>query len=186
MNTLQHIRQAIAFAMVDGLKFSILWCIGFFCFFKGVGNSTLGAIAICAITFTPIAGCILAHKFKKEVRENGPINFGKAYIYSFLIYIFASVIMAIFCFAYFNWIDNGAFAEAEIQALRSPEAIAAMQGTDFMAQMDLAAKQEGYKNFEDAILNFSPINLAASIFNMNFFIGALLALPTALFAKTRD
>lgn len=185
MNALQHIRQAIAFAMVDGLKFSILWCIGFFCFFKGVGNNTLATIAICAITFTPIAGCILAHQFKKQVVENGPINFGKAYIYSILIYLFAAIIMSIFGFAYFNWIDNGSFAETEIQALHSAEAQAAMQGTDFMAQMDLAAQREGYKNFEDAIINFSPINLAASIFNMNFFISALLALPTALFAKTR-
>ena len=185
MTTIQNLRQANAFAMVDALKFAVLWCIAFYCTFKGYGNPTLSMIGFCCTIGVPVVGGVLAYRFEKQVREDGPVGYGKAYMYSVMLYLFASILMTLFSFAYFQWMEPGSFASTEIEVLSSPEAQKAFNGVDIFQALNSMARQEGFKSYEDYLHSISAIDIAATIFNMNFFLSIFLALPTALFGKSR-
>ena len=111
MTRQQSFRQANAFAMLDGLWFGLYWCFGFLCVIKGMGSSTLGSLGTMVTLSVPVLGCFFARKFERQVREDAPVGFGKAYLYGFLLYFYASLILAIFAFVYFNWFDHGVFAQ---------------------------------------------------------------------------
>lgn len=185
MTTNQTLRQTNAFAMMDGLMFGLYWCFGFLCTVKGIGNSALSSLGIMVIISAPILGCYLAHRFEKQVRADEPVSYGKAYLYSVLLYLYAAIILSVAAFIYFRWIDGGSFVTDYMAIHNSPEMQQALQQSGMQDFFNIAVKQNGFSNLEEMLRSIGPADIAASLFNANFFLGLLLALITALFGKTR-
>lgn len=185
MTTNQTLRQTNAFAMLDGLMFGLYWCFGFLCTVKGIGNSALSSLGVMVIISTPILGCYLAHRFEKQVRTDEPVSYGKAYLYSVLLYLYAAIILSVAAFVYFRWLDNGSFVTAYMAVHNLPEMQQALQQSGMQDFFNAVVKQNGFSNLEEMLRSISPADIAASLFNANFFLGLLLALITALFGKTR-
>lgn len=185
MTTNQTLRQTNAFAMMDGLMFGLYWCFGFLCTVKGMGNSALSSLGVMVIISAPILGCYLAHRFEKQVRDDEPVSYGKAYLYSVLLYLYAAIILSVAAFVYFRWIDSGSFVTDYMAIHNSPEMQQALQQSGMQDFFNIAVKQNGFSNLEEMLRSIGPADIAASLFNANFFLGLLLALITALFGKTR-
>lgn len=185
MTRQQSFRQANAFAMLDGLWFGLYCCFGFLCVIKGMGSSTLGSLGTMVTLSVPVLGCFFARKFERQVRDDAPVGYGKAYLYSILLYFYASLILAIFAFVYFNWFDHGVFAQNYIVALNSPEVREVMEQGNFNLMLGSASSQSGLETVEELVRSVTPVDMAAGLFNMNILIGLLLALPTAAFGCTR-
>lgn len=178
------LRQTNAFAMFDGLKFGLYWCFGFLCTVKGFGNDSLSALGTLAIISAPILGCYLARRFERQVRADGAVSFGKGYLYAAFLYLYAAIILTIFAYIYFNWIDGGEFVNSYLAQINSPEMQEALKASGMQEIFDNYIAQGGFKNIEQMLRSISPVDIAASLFNTNFLLGLILALPTALFAKS--
>lgn len=185
MTSQQTFRQANAFAMLDGLKFGVYWCFGFFCVVKGICNVPLNTLGLLVTLSAPIFGCYLTHRFEKQVRPDEPVSYGKAYLYSALLYFYATVILAIAAFVYFKMLDNGQFADSYMAIYNSVETQAAIKETQMDLLIDATVKQNGFNNFEELFRSVGPMEIAMGLFNLNTLTGLILSLPTALFGRTR-
>lgn len=186
MDKQQKFRQTNAFALFDGLFFGIYCCVGLLGIVKGISSDTLSALGTMVTVSVPVLGCYFAHKFERQVRGDAPVSYRRAYVYSFLIYFYASLIMAVFAFVYFQWIDSGNFVQNYMTIYNSPEMQDALSETGMTQTIDAAVRQNGFESFEDALKSIGPFDIASSVLNVNFLAGLFLALPTALFGKTRS
>lgn len=177
--------QANAFAMVDGLKFGIYWCLGFLCTVKGLGGTTLATLGILVTLSAPFLGIFLARRFESSVRSDAPVGFGKAFLYSVLLYLYASIILSIVAFVYFNWLDHGAFVNSYISVISAPDMQSALRQAGLEQMFSDTAHQSGFSNFEELLRSIRPIDIAMSLFNFNIIMGIILSLPTALVALLR-
>lgn len=177
--------QANAFAMVDGLKFGIYCCLGFLCTVKGLGGTTLATLGILVTLSAPFLGIFLARRFESSVRSDAPVGFGKAFLYSVLLYLYASIILSIVAFVYFNWLDHGAFVNSYISVISAPDMQSALRQAGLEQMFSDTAHQSGFSNFEELLRSIRPIDIAMSLFNFNIIMGIILSLPTALVALLR-
>ena len=139
------------------------------------------------VTLTvPVMGCYFARKFERQVRDDAPVSFGRAYLYSVLLYIYASVLLAACVFIYFQWFDKGAFVDSYVMAFNSPETQAALKQSGMDASFDEAMRQSGFRSVREMLSSISAFDMSSTMLNMNVMAGLLLALPTALFGKTRQ
>lgn len=171
--------------MFDGIKFGIYCGFGFLCFVKGIGGETLATLSMLVTITAPIFGGYLAKRFETQVRPDAPVGYGRAYLYSALLYFYGSCILALAGFVYFKWFDNGNFVNAYIAALNLPDVQQSIQQSGLDTSMQVTAQQGGFNTFEDLMRSLTPAEVAAGLFNSNIFIGLILAIPTALFARTR-
>lgn len=185
MTRLETFIQANAFAMVDGLKFGIYWCLGFLCTVKGLGGTTLATLGMLITLSAPFLGIFLARRFESRVRVDAPVGFGKAYLYSVLLYLYASAILAIVAFAYFNWVDHGAFINSYISVISSPDMQSALRQAGLDQMFSDTAHQGGFSSFEELLRSIRPIDIGMSLFNFNIIMGIILSLPTALITILR-
>ncbi|MBR1917640.1 MAG: DUF4199 domain-containing protein [Bacteroidaceae bacterium] len=180
------LRQTNAFAMLDGLLFGIYWCFGFLCAVKGVGGGGLSTLGMMVIISAPFLGCYFARRFERQVRQDEPVGYGKAYLYSALLYLYASIILALAAYAYFHWLDGGNFVSSYIALQNAPEMQQALHESGMQDFFDNAVAQSGFSSLEEMLRSIGPADIAASLFNVNIFLGLLLSLPTALVGKTRS
>ena len=186
MTNNETLRQTNAFAMLYGLKFGLYWCFGFFCAVKGIGGGTLSTLGMMVIISTPFMGCYLAHRFESQVRPDGPVSYGKAYLYSALLYFYAATILALIAYIYFRWFDGGRFVDSFMAVQNTPEMQEAMRVSGMQQYLDTIVAQSGFTDLGEMLRSITPAEIAASLFNMNIFLGLLLSLITALVGKTRS
>ena len=62
----------------------------------------------------------------------------------------------------------------------------AMQQSGMRDFINNAVAQSGFNSLEEMLRSIGPTDIAASLFNVNIFLGLLLSLPTALIGKTRN
>lgn len=177
--------QTNAFAMVDGLKFGIYWCLGFLCTVKGLGGTTLATLGMLMTLSAPFLGIYLARRFENSVRSDAPVGFGKAYLYSALLYLYASAILSIVAFIYFNWLDHGAFINSYISVISAPDMQSALRQAGLEQMFSDTAHQSGFNSFEELLRSVRPFDISMSLFDFNVFMGLILSLPTALMAIMR-
>ncbi len=180
------LKQTNAFAMFNGLFFGVYCCVGFLCAVKGLANSGMSTLGLLITITVPIMGFYFARKFERQVREDCPVSFGRSYLYSVMLYLYASILLAIFAFAYFQWFDNGAFAHSYASLLNAPEMQEALKQSGMNRSIDETLQQTGFSSVEEMLLSVRPFDVALGMLNMNIIAGVVLAVPTALFGKTRQ
>lgn len=178
-------KQTNAYAMQLGGIFGLYWCIGLFCLIAGFKVPALSSLSLLIILSTPILGIALARHFEKQVRIDGPVYYGRAYLFSFLMYFYASILLAGITYIYFSLFDHGAFIEANIAYMQRPEMREFMDSPDVKIQMQSMLSATGFKNVEELLRSISPIMITANIVDANLIFAVLLSFPTALISQTR-
>lgn len=181
----QLLKQTNAFATFDGLFFGVYFCVGFLCTIKGISSNALSMLGFLITITAPVLGCYFANRFEKQVRVDGLVKYNRAYLYCSLMYIYASILLALFTFIYFTWLDNGSFASSYISAYYSADVQQVVKEYNWDAVLKQEMQENGFKNIEELIESIKPIDIASGILNCNITIGLLLALPTAFFARSR-
>ena len=180
-------KQTNAYAMQLGALFGLLWSVGFACLIGGFTHPSFHDMFIFLVLSTPAIGILLIRHFEQQVRIDGQVNYGRAYLFSFLMYLYATILLAGICYAYLRIFDNGNFAEANIAYLHRPEVVKMLHQEPWRSQTEGLLLQTGFKSFEDIIRHFyTPILFTANIVDLNIFLGLILSLPTALFGLTRS
>ena len=168
-------RQTNAFAMQYGMIYGLYWCLSFL--FLVSTQPSLQSLGTILFISTPFVGFYLARRFSATVRSDGPVTYGRCYIFSLLTYCYATAILAITSYCYFRFIDHGHFIAYNLEILDRPDV------KQLFASPDVRNQMGGLKidDLKTALQSLTPISITASVINMSILAGLFLSIPTALF-----
>lgn len=166
--------QLKAYARQYGAFMGLAWIAIFACFIGTVFKPALSIAFDIGIIMIPI----LAHFFVKRYRDGiigGFISFRRAFFFSMLIFIYASLLLGIAQWAYFQFIDGGRLVGELQKVLVSPEFkpvidAYSQNGIDLSKQMDVLSTSR-------------PIDFAFTFMWFNFIAGTFVSFVVALFLK---
>ena len=162
MNAISY-KQLRAFAAQYGAVVGLMWIVSFAFYIIGL-TRPIGLLSVVTAGF-------LIRKFRGEVF---PLRFGQSWWMATLIFMYASLLMAVAQFVYFRYIDNGLLLQTYSTIMQQPEAVAMMQS--MMPGEDAA---EVSRQVIDLLKSISPIQLTFEFLVYNLMFGFLLAIPTA-------
>ncbi len=163
------------YAMRFGTLMGIFWILKFILIPLGFTIPLIQLLFILLTLFVPILGYLYARRFRNRY-NGGTITFGRAYIFTFFLYIFASILTAAAHYIYFRFIDQGFLFDSyrkQIEEVRQ-----SVQG-------DMAAILDQSMETLNLIASFTPSEMTLNLLSNNIFYGMLLALPTALLVMKR-
>ena len=168
MINVANLVQLKAFARQDALLLALLWAASFACIML-LNAGFIGNILAIA---TPVLVGYRLKAFRTEALF-GVISFRRAYAYSLYVFIYASLVFALVQYAYFQFLDNGAFAELITTTMKQVAPVYEQNGVS----------KEEIKSSMDLITMITPVQWAFMFMMQNLFIGAIISLPIALIGK---
>lgn len=162
-------------AMRYGTWMGIFWTVKFALFPMGMTNPLL-LVAFFALTMVGVP--VLGVRFARQYRDRecqGTVSFGRAFLFTAFMYMFAALFATVAHYIYFRYMDNG-FIVATYQDMLTQ--MAAVATTD-----DMKASLDQFQQALDVIAQLSPVEISIQLITQNIFYCTLLALPTALLVK---
>lgn len=171
-------RQTNAFAMNYGAVFGIYWLAGLACFVNSfrMPGASLGFMLVTLSA--PAAGACLVVRFRRRVC-GGVLPFSRGYLFSLLMYFYASLLQAAGTYVYFALMDGGSFFNGYIASLDSP-AVKELFGADGAGTIAGGVTLAEIKEMASALQDLSPVAIAANVLDLSLFAGILISIPTAL------
>lgn len=170
MNAISY-KQLRAFAAQYGAVVGLMWIVSFAFYIIGLTRPLVGNVGLIIGLLSVVTAGFLIRKFRGEVF---PLRFGQSWWMAMLIFMYASLLMAVAQFVYFRYIDNGLLLQTYSTIMQQPEAVAMMQS--MMPGEDAA---EVSRQVIDLLKSISPIQLTFEFLVYNLMFGFLLAIPTA-------
>ena len=167
--TPEEYTQLKAFARVDGAYLGVAWIISFAFYICGLSSPLLGLLGTLIAVLSPVFAAIRLGKFRDNARD-GIISFRRAMAYYILMFLYASLLLALAQFVYFAYIDGGYSA-----VMATPEAEAMLKAYGISTQQ----MQESIS----ALAQTEPIYIVLNILSMNVTVGIILSLPAAAIMK---
>lgn len=166
--------QLKAYARQLGALMGLLWVTSFACFVGVVSLPLLSIIFDFSIVIIPFVAYYMVRYYRDTV-INGNISFKRAFVFSLLIFIYASLILGISQWAYFALLDGGRMV-ANIQEV--------MQSAEYKSVID-AYKAQGVdlKEQMNILTEARPIDFAMTFMWFNFLAGTVISWVVALFVK---
>lgn len=167
----QEYIQLKAFARQDGTILGILWVLGFACFVGSAGEPMLTMGFQMSLFFTPFVVFWCTARYRDRI-IGGLISYRRALGYSLLMFLYASLVLALAQWIYFEFIDNGRLVGGMISAVNNP-------------LMEPMLKQYGFTKDEllvqlNQLAEMRPIDFSFSFLMMNFCFGGILSMVIAL------
>lgn len=167
--------QLKAFARIDGAVVGGLWILSFACFIGGYYNPLLSMVSLAVGIASIVIEVMRLRRFRDNV-GGGVISFSRAWGYGMLTFFYASLLMAIAQFAYFQLLDGGFLIGHYIEMAGTPEFKTMMQAygmtpADVRAAIDMLAK-------------LRPIDIAFQFMSINIIMGIIISLPVAAMVKS--
>lgn len=179
MNSNEEFRQLTAFARIDGAIVGALWIASFACFIGEFSMPLLGFVAILSGLASLVVGAMRVRSFRDKVR-GGVLTFGRSMLYSTLIYFYASLLMALAQFVYFQFIDGGFLINQYISILSTPEY------AQLAKDMYGIEPKEMIEMINTMTAQLRPIDIAFQFLTLNIVLGIVVSLPTALITMRSD
>lgn len=170
MIKIENFIQLKAFARQDALILSLLWIASFACVVT-VPAGALGNLFALATPF--IVGWRLS-KFRDQAL-NGVISFRRAFAYGIYTFFYASLVFALVQFAYFRFLDHGAFAQTLTDSIKllmpmyEQNGLSKADVTQTITQMTM----------------LTPIEWSFIFMMQNIFAGLIISLPIAAVCTRR-
>lgn len=162
-------------AMRFGTFMGVFWIIKFTFLVLGFSMPLLQLLFVLLTLYVPVLGVIYARRFRNNYC-GGVISFGRAYLFTLLLYLFAALLTAMAHYIYFRYIDNGFLSGMYLEQLQSLKS--SMQG-------EMVASVDQLIEAFSMLSSLSPLTLTFQLIYQNLFYGVLLALPTALLVMKR-
>lgn len=167
-----------------GAVFGLYWCLGFLFMILGVDSPVARLLQLTVILSAPFLGIRLTRHFERQVRSDAPVTFSRAYVFSLMMYFFASVVLAAAAYIYFSYFDHGSFIEKNIAQLEQPEAQELLNTPQMKEQLSSLLEASGFKDLKEMLRSVTPVMFVANIIDLNLLIGIVLSIPTAWLGKT--
>lgn len=172
--TPEEYTQLKAFARIDGAYLGVAWIISFAFYISGLSSPILGLLGTVIAVLSPVFAALRLKKFRDNARY-GVISFRRAMAYYILMFLYASLLMALAQFIYFAYLDNGYLVSTYSAIMNTPEAEAMLKAYGISTQQ----MQESIS----ALAQTAPIYIVLNILSMNVTAGIILSLPVAAIMK---
>ena len=169
--TPEEYTQLKAFARVDGAYLGVAWIISFAFYICGLSSPLLGLLGTLIAVLSPVFAAIRLGKFRDNARD-GIISFRRAMAYYILMFLYASLLLALAQFVYFAYIDGGYLVSTYSAVMATPEAEAMLKAYGISTQESISA-----------LAQTEPIYIVLNILSMNVTVGIILSLPAAAIMK---
>lgn len=166
--------QLQAYARIDGAILGLLWIASFACFVGQFTYPICGLLWMASLVGTPIWVGFRTARFRDRVLE-GVISFRRAYGYSMFTLFYASLILAIGQFVYFQFLDHGFIISQYNQMFTDPGVKDILKGYGVTSNV--------IKEAIDTFQEMRPIDLTLELLYSNITVIVLLCLPIALICK---
>ena len=170
MIRIENFIQLKAFARQDALMLSLLWTASFAC----VTLVNAGALGNLLALATPFFIAWQLSRFRDRVL-GGAISLRRAFAYGVYTFFYASLVFALVQFAYFRFLDHGAFATMITESMRLLAPMYEQSGI---------SKAELNSNI-DLVTMLTPIQWAFLFMIQNLLIGFIASLPIAAVCMRR-
>ncbi len=171
-----HFKQTNAYAMQYGL-FLGLW---------GIATLVTGALAmkLPSLSFlntvlfigSPILAGYFTTCFRRAVMQpEFGFTFGRGFVYTFMMGMYACLWIALFVFVYMQWFDNGTVINLYTQQLNQPEVREALAQNPDIKVEDIIK----------AIGAIKPITIAISFIYITLFTAPFISTIIALICRRR-
>ncbi|MCR4836809.1 MAG: DUF4199 domain-containing protein [Bacteroidaceae bacterium] len=169
------------FSLEYGTILGIIWLITFFTCMNGMmgGGALLMLFGMGFMGISALMPFYLAWRYKQHLKPGDRVPMGIAWLFSALMFFYASIVAGVGEYIYFQYIDKGRVMDYFMQFLSSPETEAQYKtiGASELLEQSKAALAE--------LANLTPLDLTLNIFANNLFIALLLSLPVALVAHRK-
>lgn len=163
------------YAMHFGTYMGMYWILKFILFPLAFSIPFLLFLFICLTLAVPFLGYHYAKMYRDKICE-GTIGFAHACLFTLFMYMFASLLVAVAHYIYFQFIDHGFIIN---------QCVALMQQTT--AELpEMEANREFFQNTIDGVRALSPIDITMQILSNDVFWGSIMAVPTALFVMKKS
>ncbi len=166
--------QLKAYARQYGAFMGLIWILSFACFVGSVKEPMLSF----AFDFSIILIPFLAGFFVRQYRDGvvgGFISFRRAFGFSMFIFFYATLLLAIAQWAYFQYLDGGMIVGNMMKIISTPEYEEVFKAN----QIDKAQLQAQLQQLAES----RPIDFALAFMWLNIFAGIVISWIVALFAK---
>ena len=163
-------RQFTAFARIDGAIIGVMWVVSFFCFIGNLQMPMLGLAGMAIGIYSIILAAMRLRKFRDRIL-GGRISFGKATLYSIMTYFYATILMAVGQYVYFQFIDQGYMVNQTIAMLSMPETakvVTEVYGMDPKQMIAILQATMG---------TIRPIEIAFQFLTLNVILGIIISVP---------
>ncbi|MBE6284740.1 MAG: DUF4199 domain-containing protein [Mediterranea massiliensis] len=162
-------------AMNFGTCMGVFWILKFIMFPLGMTTPFLSLTFIILTMAVPFLGIHYARTYRNRYCD-GVINVGRAFTFTWMMYLFASLLTALAHYIYFSYIDDGFILK------HCEEQIVTIE------QANLPNMEETVKMLKESLANAKALNaidITMQLLSQNAFIALLMAFPTALFVAKR-
>lgn len=167
------------YAMQFGAYLGIYWIAGAAFFPLGMTYPLLLLLFMGFVLGGPFVGYYYARNYRNQAC-GGSIGFLHAWTFTVLMYVYAALLAAAAHYIYFRFIDQGfivnTYTDMVEQFFRQDASLTGGMEA-YREQMEQACEQ---------LASLTPIDITMQLFTNNIFWGALLAIPTALFAMRKQ
>ena len=159
---LTEIRHAFRYIYGDVLDTEIYFISA------GIHFPFLLFLFMCLTLAVPFLGYHYAKMYRNKIC-GGTIGFAHACLFTLFMYMFASLLVAVAHYIYFQFIDHGFIMNQYVNLMQ--------QVTTELPGM--ANEKEMLKNAIDSAQALSPIDITMQLLSSDVFFGSLIAIPTA-------
>ena len=166
--------QVRAYAKLHGLFMGLLWIASFACFVEAQQEPGFSMLFDVTLFMIPVAGHYSVCFFRDKVL-GGTISFRRAFLFLMMIFFYATLLLALSQWAYFQFLDNGTVFSSMISKVNDPQ---------------FAELIKAYGMTKDEVLSqlrslseVRPIDFAFSFMWLTIGISVVMSWMLALFAK---
>lgn len=163
--------------MQYGLLLGILGILGVYTMGLSVSVTELSSVSLLLVIGSPVAAALMTLRFRRAVMlgETG-FSFGRGFLFTFMMGLYAAVWVALFLFIYMAYFDNGAFAASYEAMLSRPDVQAEMQSSGALAGIST-------KDIVRMIREISPAQYAGTVFYLSILINPVCSAVIALITR---
>lgn len=172
--SLEEYKALKAKAPQEGLVVGVLWVAAFACYIGQLSQPILGLMVMPLSLISVFVVVNRLRGYRNQYLDFLP--YFKAFVYLFLVFLYASLIMALGQWIYFQFMDQG-FLYGEIMKM--------METAEFKQAMDVYKGMEGFdenmfKVAVDQIAEMRPIDIAFQFLSIDVVVSLFLSLFLAM------
>ena len=160
-------------AMRYGTILGALWIFIFATYIAALTTPALSLAFIILLIASPIYAGYLGVRYRRKERDNS-LGFIEAWSFMTIMYLCASLLSAIACYVYFQYLDNG-FILATFK-----------EQIDIYTSMDIGEEmKKAFTETYDLLATMNPSDYCMQYLTSNIFITTILAPITSIFVHKK-
>lgn len=176
-------RQTNAFAMTYGLILGLWGMASLSLMVASMGNSAFSLPAVFLFYGSPVFAGYLAVRFRRCVMEPAEgLSFGRVFLFTFMMGVYASVVIAILTFFYLYFIDGNVIGMVFENVLQRPEIVEELNKSGVVAGLP-GSEAQGPDTIIEAIRAIPPAGYSSMIIYMSLMVSPIISAIVALIVK---